>query len=123
MKQYRIITSEQSIASYMVGLNTKEMTYDQYNDWSEYLEKKLTTGNIQAKVYYGKNELAELERQDRGNLFVLGNRSITLARDKTLDHLDYQVMSYMDVDTLLAVIDAIEAYQKESQSESGALNK
>lgn len=117
MKQYRYITSEQSIASYMLGFNTNEMTYDQYNEWSDYLEKKLTTGNIQAKVYYSSNDLMELERQDKGYLFNIGNKSITLARGKTLDHLDYEVMSYMDVDTLLAVIDAIDAYQKENQPE------
>ena len=115
MKLYRTINSAQSIASFMAGFKKKEMSYEEYNEWSDYLEKSLTTGNVQAKVFYGPNYLQELDREDGGHLFNFGNKSITLAPGKKTSDLDLEVLSYMDVDTLLAIIDAIELYQKESE--------
>ena len=112
MKICRSISSEQSIASFMMGFEKEEMTYDEYNEWSDHLEKTLTTGNVQAKVYYGSRYLQELEHSDAGYLFDFGNKSIKLASGKTIDDLDQDVLSYMDVDTLLAILDAIETYQK-----------
>ena len=115
MKQFRIINSEQSIASYMICFDTKEMTYDKYNEWSEYLKKTLTTGNVQAMVYYGKNYLDQLKREDCGFLFDFDDQSIKIASGKTQTDLDQYVMSFVDVDTLLAIIDAADAYQRESE--------
>ena len=113
MKQYRVISSEQSIASFMVGFEKDEMTYDEYNEWSDYLEQALTTENIQAKVYYGANYLDELKSADNGYLFNFGDKSIKLSQNKTIDSLDFEVLSCIEVETLLAIIDAIDAYQKD----------
>lgn len=113
MKQYRVVSSEQSIASFMVGLEKDEMTYNEYNEWSDYLERALTTENIQAKVYYGAEYLDELRHVDNGYLFNFGDKSIKLSRNKTIESLDLEVLSYIEVDTLLAIIDAIDAYQKD----------
>ena len=115
MKQYRIINPGQSIASFMIGFEKNEMTYDEYNEWSEYLKNTLTTGNVQAFVYYGKNYLDQLKHEDAGFLFDFGDKSIKIASGKTTTDLDQYVMSYMDVDTLLAVLDAVDSYQKEGE--------
>ena len=115
MKNYRYINSEQSIASFMVGFEREEMTYGEYNEWSDYLQKALTTHEYEAVVYYGKNYLDELEKKPGDRLFTLGEISIKLARGKSLEDLDYKVMSYIDVETLLAILDAVDAYKKENE--------
>ena len=115
MKLCRIINSEQSIASFMIGVDKTEMTYEEYIDWSDYLERALNVGNYQAIVFYGNDYLEQLKISDGGYLFDISDKSIKLAKGKTKEDLDAEVMAYMDVDTLLAVIDAIEAYQKEGE--------
>ena len=114
MKQNRYINSEQSIASFMVGFEREEMTYGEYNEWSDYLEKALTTDTHQAVVFYGANYLDELDRKPGERFFNFGEISIKLARNKSLEDLDYKVMSYIEVETLLAILDAVDAYKKEN---------
>jgi len=57
MKNFRYITSEQVIASYMAGFNQNKMTYEDYYNWSEYLYKKLNVDDYQTIVFYGKEYL------------------------------------------------------------------
>ena len=116
MKQYRVITSAQSIASFMVGFEKDQMTYEEYNEWSNYLENALTKDNYEAKVFYGKQYLDELEKAEGGYLFSFGDKSIKIAQGKTIDDLDQEVLAYMDVDTILSILDAVEAYPNEKEN-------
>ena len=113
MKQYRLIDTEESIASFMVGFEKREMTYEEYNDWSAYLQEALTNDKYEASVYYGKEFLTELEHDDCGYLFNFGDKSINLAKGRTFDDLDSQVLAFLDADTLMAIVDAVDSYQKE----------
>ena len=121
MKGYRYINAMQSIASYMVGFETNRITYDEFNSWSQYLEKTLSIDDCQAIVFYGKNYLDELEHEDKGFLFNIGHYSISLANGKTKADLDEHVLSYVDADILLALLDAPAGYEKEKESEDYAL--
>ena len=100
MKQNRFISSEQSIASFMIGFETDEMTYEEYNQWSEYLERYLSTKNVQVKVCYGSNYLQELECED-GCLFKFDEDAIKLAKGKTLHDLDFKVFSFVAGTTVI----------------------
>ena len=121
MKGYRFINAKQSIASYMVGFETNKMTYSEFNSWSQYLEKALTTKDYKAIVFYGKKYLDELQREDDGFLFNIGDYSISLADGKTKHHLDEHVLSYVDADVLLAMLEAPTEYKRLKESEEHTL--
>ena len=112
IKGYRFISAKQSIASYMVGFETNRMTYAEFNNWSSYLEKVLSTKGYKAIVFYGKRYLDELKREDEGFLFNIGDYSITLAEGKSIHHLDKHILSYVEVDVLLEMLEAPNGYKK-----------
>lgn len=112
MKGYRFINAKQSIASYMIGLKTNRLTYDEFSNWSKYLEKVLTTKDYQVIVFYSQRYIDELKREDDGFLFKFGDHSIRLADGKTKGHLDEHVLSYVDGDILLAMLKASNDYKK-----------
>lgn len=115
MKGYRIISAEQSIASYMIGFETNTITYDEYNNWSQYLQEVLTTKYYQAIVFHSKTHLDELAREDGGFLFDIGNCLIKLAKGKSKHHLDEYVLSHVKSDILLGMLAAADAYKKEKE--------
>ena len=117
MKRYRFINLKQSIASYMVGFQTNRMTHSELNDWSQYLEKVLTTDDYQAIVFHGKRYLDELQKEDDGFLFNIGDNSIKLADGKTKHDLDEHVLSYVDADILLAMLEAPNYYKRLTENE------
>lgn len=117
MKRYRFINLKQSIASYMVGFQTNRMTHSELNDWSQYLEKVLTTDDYQAIVFHGKRYLDELQKEDDGFLFNIGDNSIKLADGKTKHDLDEHVLSYVDANVLLAMLEAPDYYKRLKENE------
>ena len=117
MKRYRFINLKQSIASYMVGFQTNRMTHSELNDWSQYLEKVLTTDDYQAIVFHGKRYLDELQKEDDSFLFNIGDNSIKLADGKTKHDLDEHVLSYVDANVLLAMLEAPDCYKRLKENE------
>ena len=115
MKGYRFINAKQSIASYMVGFGTNKMSYSEFTNWSQYLEKVLTTKDYQAIVFYGKRYLDELQREDDGFLFDIGDYSIKLAKGKSKKDLDDHVLSYVEVETLIELLNAPKGYKKKNE--------
>lgn len=117
MKRYRFLNLKQSIASYMVGFQTDRMTHSELNDWSQYLEKVLTTDDYQAIVFHGKRYLDELQKEDDGFLFNIGDNSIKLADGKTKHDLDEHILSYVDANVLLAMLEAPDYYKRLKENE------
>ena len=93
------------------------MTYSEFNNWSQYLERILTKKGYQAIVFYGKRYLEELQREDDGFLFNIGDSSIRLADGKTKHDLDEHVLSYVDSDVLMTLLDAPARYTQAKESE------
>jgi len=117
MKNFRYITSEQVIASYMAGFNQNKMTYEDYYNWSEYLYKKLNVDDYQTIVFYGKEYLKKLEREDDGFLFDFGDMNISLAKNRTKKDLDKHILSFVDGEILLLLLGLIELYKDQSNEE------
>lgn len=115
MKEYWFIDAKLSIASYMVGFETSKLTYAEFNKWSAYLQKKLSTQQRQTIVFFGKNYLDELKREDGGFLFDIGKGIISLAEGKSKHHLDEHILSYVDVDKLLALLEAPKGFENEEE--------
>lgn len=118
MKRFRYISAEQSIASYMVGFKTNRISYPEFNRWSCYLQDLLTTEDYQAIVFYGKRYIDELQREDDGFLFDIGDYSIKLAKGKSKKDLDDHVLSYVEVETLIELLNAPKGYKKKNEIES-----
>lgn len=118
MKGHRFINAQQSIACYMVAFETNRMTYAEFNNWSHYLEKVLTTKDCQVIVFYGKRYLEELRREDDGFLFDIKDSLIRLADGKSKYHLDEHILSYVDYDILSAILlDASSGYKQVKESD------
>ncbi|MBE7073773.1 MAG: hypothetical protein E7379_01630 [Clostridiales bacterium] len=118
MRKCRFIDAKQSIASYMVGFHKREMTFLEFNKWSSYLEKRLSNNDCQTIVLCGKRYLDELKREDCYNLFNIGRETIRLAENKTKRDLDMQIFSYIEVDTLLDLLDAPNGYEVDREENS-----
>ena len=114
MKAYRFINTKVSIASFMVGNNTNKMTYSDLYDWSVYLGKKLSNEDCKTIVFFGKEYIDELKRDDDGFLFEFGENTIKLAKYKGKYDLDKHVFAYVDADLLLDLFKAQESYNKKN---------
>lgn len=103
---YRFIPIKQLVATYMVGFETSRVGYGELRDWAQHLEKTLSTKNYKTISLCGEKYIAELQREDRGFLFTIGDYSIKLANGKTKKDLDEHVLSYADTDVLEATFRA-----------------
>ena len=112
MTGYRFISVSEIVATYMFGFGTNKVAYEELRSWAQHLEKRLSTKNYKTIARCMEKHIAELQREDRGFLFNVGDHSIKLAEGKTKKDLDEHVLSYADTDVLEAMVYAPKEYKK-----------